>query len=125
MVKKIYLEEICDRENLKGFLSRFRRLTGLNFVPFNERGEVVIGKIEDVFKGMPDASEFVEYPTTELIERPDGSQVRLMKLEYRGHLYGAVLIGPFLFADSQYKGRTKLPIMTSDQLNQSKASLFR
>ncbi|PKL43029.1 MAG: hypothetical protein CVV41_11530 [Candidatus Riflebacteria bacterium HGW-Riflebacteria-1] len=117
MVKKIYLEEICDRENLKSFLSRFRRLTGLNCVPFNERGEVVIGKIEDVFKGMPDASEFVQYPTSELIERPDGSQVRLMKLEYRGHLYGAVLIGPLLFPESKYKGRARLPVMTTDQID--------
>ncbi|KAF1079522.1 MAG: hypothetical protein GQF41_4080 [Candidatus Rifleibacterium amylolyticum] len=116
MVKKIYLEEICDRENLKSFLSRFRRLTGLNIVPFNERGEAVIGKLEDVFKGMTDASEFVEYPTTELIERPDGSQVRLMKLEYRGHLYGAILIGPFVFPESQYKGKQKLPTLTEEQI---------
>jgi len=116
MVKKIYLEEICDRENLKSFLSRFRRLTGLNIVPFNERGEAVIGKLEDVFKGMADASEFVEYPTTEIIERPDGSQVRLMKLEYRGHLYGAILLGPFLFSASQYKGKQKLPVMTEEQI---------
>ncbi len=116
MVKKIYLEEVCDRENLKSFLSRFRRLTGLNVVPFNERGEAVIGKLEDVFKGMADASEFVEYPTTEIIERPDGSQVRLMKLEYRGHLYGAILLGPFRFPESQYKGKQKLPVMTEEQI---------
>ena len=117
MVKKIYLEEICDRENLKSFLSRFRRLTGLNIVPFNERGEVVIGKIEDVFKGMLNASEFVEYPTSEIIERPDGSKVRLMKLEYRGHLYGAILLGPFLFPESKYEGRDLLPVMTEEQMD--------
>ncbi len=116
MVKKIYLEEICDRENLKGFLSRFRRLTGLNIVPFNERGEVVIGKLEDVFAGMPDASELVEYPTTETIERPDGSKVRLMKLEHRGHLYGMILIGPFFYSDSADKEQTRLPVMTKEQV---------
>jgi putative nucleotidyltransferase with HDIG domain len=116
MVKKIYLEEICDRENLKSFLSRFRRLTGLNIVPFNERGEAVIGKLEDVFKGMANASEFVEYPTTEIIERSDGSQVRLMKLEYRGHLYGAILLGPFLFPKAEYKGKQRLPVLTEEQI---------
>lgn len=116
MVKKIYLEEICDRENLKSFLGRFRRLTGLNVVPFNERGEAVIGKLEDVFSGIADASEFVEYPTSEIIERPDGAQVRLMKLEYRGHLYGAILLGPFILPNSDYTGNQPLPIMSRDQI---------
>ena len=104
MVRKIYLEEVCDRENLRSFLGRFRRLTGLNIVPFNERGEVVLGKIEEVLPGMTDASEFVDYPTSELIERPDGSLVRLMKLEYRGSMFGAVLIGPFYLKDASGKG---------------------
>lgn len=116
MVKKIYLEEICDRENLKSFLGRFRRLTGLSIVPFNERGEVVIGKIEDVFDGLPDASEFVEYPSSEMIERPDGSMVRLMRLEFRGHLYGAVLLGPFLFSDTKFSGTERFPIVTRVQI---------
>ncbi len=117
MVKKIYLEEICDRANLKSFISRFRRLTGLSVVPFNERGEVVIGKMEDVFSGLADASEFIEYPSSELIERPDGSTVRLMKLENRGHLYGAVLMGPFLMPDSGYSGKDNLPLMDEERID--------
>lgn len=116
MVKKIYLEEICDRDNLKGFLNRFRRLTGLNVVPFNERGEVVMGKIEDVFDGLANALEFVEYSTSELIEKPDGSFVRHMKLEFRSNLYGAVLLGPFLTADASYTGKSKLPMLTREQI---------
>lgn len=123
MVKKIYLEEICDRENLKSFLGRFRRLTGLSIVPFNERGEVVIGKIEDILPGMSDASEFVDYPTSEVIERPDGSLVRLMKLEYRGHMFGAVLIGPFIKKGSRYNGEDKFPLLTGEQLDAAVESI--
>lgn len=116
MVRKIYLEEVCDRENLRSFLGRFRRLTGLNIVPFNERGEVVLGKIEEVLPGMTDASEFVDYPTSELIERPDGSLVRLMKLEYRGNMFGAVLIGPFYRKGTSGKDDKELPALTDEQL---------
>jgi signal transduction protein with GAF and PtsI domain len=108
---------------LKSFLGRFRRLTGLNIVPFNARGEVVIGRIEEVFHGLPDASEFVEYPSSELIEKPDGSLVRLMKLEYRGHLYGAVLIGPFLLPESKYNGQEKYPSITRTQLDAAVESI--
>ena len=59
MAKKIYVEEICDRETLKSFIDRFRRLTGLTVTPFNERGELLVGDIEKVLPGMKDASEFV------------------------------------------------------------------
>jgi len=123
MVKKVYLEEICDRENLKGFLGCFKRLTGLNIVPFNERGEVVIGKIEDVLHGMPDASEFLEYPSSEIIERPDGALVRLMKLDCRGHLYGAVLVGPFLFSTAEYSGKERLPVLDQVQVGAAVESI--
>jgi putative nucleotidyltransferase with HDIG domain len=123
VVRKIYLEEVCDRESLKSFLGRFRRLTGLNIVPFNDRGEVVIGKLEDIFSGLPDASEFVDYPTSDIVERPDGSCVRLMKLHYKGHLFGAVLMGPFLRPDAEYKGREKLPTITEEQLEAAVESI--
>ncbi|MDD2998319.1 MAG: GAF domain-containing protein [Candidatus Riflebacteria bacterium] len=123
MVRKIYLEEVCDRENLKSFLSRFRRLTGLNVVPLNERGEVVIGRIEELFDGMPDASEFVDYPASEIIERQDGSLVRLIKLNYRGYFYGAVLLGPFLQAVANYHGDAQLPVMTDEQLDAAVESI--
>ena len=123
MVRKIYLEEVCDRENLRSFLGRFRRLTGLNIVPFNERGEVVLGKIEEVLPGMTDASDFVDYPTSELIERPDGSLVRLMKLEYRGSMFGAVLIGPFYRKGAKGKGDKDLPALTEEQLEAAVESI--
>lgn len=123
MVRKIYLEEVCDRENLRSFLGRFRRLTGLNIVPFNERGEVVLGKIEEILPGMTDASDFVDYPTSELIERPDGSLVRLMKLEYRGSMFGAVLIGPFYRKGAKIKDGRDLPALTDEQLDAAVESI--
>lgn len=123
MVRKIFLEEVCDRESLKSFLGRFRRLTGLNIVPFNDRGEVVIGRLEDIFKGLPDASEFVEYPTSDFIERPDGSFVRLMKLNYKGNLFGAVLMGPYLKSDNKYTGTENLPTMSEEQIEAAVESI--
>jgi putative nucleotidyltransferase with HDIG domain len=123
MVRKIYLEEVCDRENLKSFLGRFRRLTGLNIVPFNDRGEVVIGRLEDIFTGLADASEFVEYPTSDFIERPDGSFVRLMKLNYKGNLFGAVLMGPYICPDKEYSGSESLPTLTDEQIEAAVESI--
>jgi putative nucleotidyltransferase with HDIG domain len=123
VVRKIYLEEVCDRESLKSFLGRFRRLTGLNIVPFNDRGEVVVGSLEEIFQGLPDASEFVDYPSSDIVERPDGSLVRLMKLNYRGSLYGAVLMGPFLRPDSTYEGKERLPVVSEDQLEAAVESI--
>lgn len=123
MVRKIYLEEVCDRESLKSFLGRFRRLTGLNIVPFNDRGEVVIGSLEDVFDGMPDASEFVDYPSSDFVERPDGSFVRLMKLHYKGSLFGAVLLGPFIRKGNKYSGKEKFPTMDEEQIEAAVESI--
>ena len=73
MVKKIFLEEVCDRERLKSFVSRIFKLTRLHITPFNERGDVVIGDIEKILPGLTDATEIVDYPTSELLERPDAA----------------------------------------------------
>lgn len=113
MVKKVYLEEICDRENLKSFLGRFRRLTGLGVIPFNERGEPVIGKLEEMFGAPVDAEELIEYSTSKMIERHDGSYVKLVKLEYRGHIYGAFLMGPFTKLEKEKI--SGLPAMSDEQ----------
>ncbi len=116
MAKKIYVEEICDRETLKSFIDRFRRLTGLTVTPFNERGELLVGDIEKVLPGMKDASEFVHYPSSDLIERPDGSVVRLIKLEYRACFFCAVLIGPFIIDESKYTGSEKYPVLDDEKI---------
>ena len=70
-------------------------------VPFNERGEVVVGNMSDIFAAKVEAEEFIDYPTKKIIERPDGALVRVMKLEYRGQLFGAVLVGPFVFEEGK------------------------
>ena len=84
---------------------------------------MVLGKIEEVLPGMTDASDFVDYPTSELIERPDGSLVRLMKLEYRGSMFGAVLIGPFYRKGAKGKGDKDLPALTEEQLEAAVESI--
>ena len=123
MVKKIFLEEICDRESLKSFLGRFKRLTGLEVVPFNERGEIVIGELDKLFKDKEEASDFVNFPGKDVVERPDGSFVRIMKLEWRGHLYGAVLIGPFSKKGNEYTGSAKIPCMNDAQIDAAVESI--
>ncbi len=123
MVKKIYLEEICDREKLKSFLDRFQRLTGLNIVPFNERGEVVVGKLDDVFENVIEVSDFVNFPGKDVVERPDGSFMRVMKLDWNGHLYGAVLIGPYQAPGRKFSGKTILPLMTETQIEAAVESI--
>ena len=117
MVKKIYLEEICDRDTLKSFVDRFYRLSGLLVSPFNERGELLVGDIEKVLPGMTDASELVHYPTSEMIERPDGSFVRLIKLEYRACFFCAVMLGPFIKEGCEYTGEDKLTVVNNEKLS--------
>ncbi len=117
MVKKIYLEEICNRETLKSFIDRFHRLSGLWVFPFNERGELLVGEVDKILPGMTDASELVHYPTSEMLERPDGSFVRLVKLEYRACFFCAVMIGPFIKEGCEYTGDEKLPVVNSEILS--------
>ena len=83
MVKKIFLEEVCDRERLKSFISRMYKISRLHITPFNERGDIVIGDIEKILPGLTDATEIVDYPTSELLERPDGSFLKVMKLAHK------------------------------------------
>lgn len=99
MVKKIYLEEVVDRESLKSFVDRFRRLTGLGLIPFNERGETILGEINCRIEGVSHPAEFIHYPGGETVELKNGAYLRIMKLVYRTHMFGAVLVGPYFSSD--------------------------
>ena len=123
MVKKIFLEEVCDRERLKGFISRMFKLSRLHITPFNERGDVVIGDIEKILPGLTDATEIVDYPTSELLERPDGSFLRVMKLSHKGTSFGAVLIGPFFKIGSEHEVNAEIPEITDEQLQGTEESV--
>lgn len=116
MVKKIYLEEICDRESLKRFIIRFRKLTDLYVVPFNERGEVVAGSLDNIFDGPVDPVELIDYPASDSIEKPDGTMVKMIKLDYKGHLYGAVLVGPY-YLNQKEAQKQDIPVMTEQKVD--------
>ena len=109
MVKQIFLEEVCDRSRLKSFIDRNYKVTRLHITPFNERGDVVLGEIDKVLPGLTDATELVDYPTAELIERPDGSFLKLMQLKHNGTAFGAVLIGPFFKVGTEHKEDADIP----------------
>ncbi len=123
MVRKIFLEEVCDRERLKNFINRIYKLTRLHITPFNERGDVVIGDIEKILPGLTDATEIVDYPTSELLERPDGSFLRVMKLNHKGTSFGAVLIGPFFKIGSNHEVNAEIPEITDEQLQGTEESV--
>lgn len=116
MVKKIFLEEVCDRELLKSFIGRIYKISRLHVTPFNERGDVVMGNIEKILPGLTDATEIVDYPTSELLERPDGSFLRVLKLKHHGAAFGATLIGPFFKNGSEHKEDPDIPEVTQEQL---------
>ena len=117
MVKNFFLEEVCDREKLKNFIGRMYRLTRLHVTPFNERGDVVVGDIKDILPGLQDATEIVDYPAVdELIERPDGSFLKVVKLQHSDSTFGAVLIGPFFKLGSEHSVVEGIPEITDDQL---------
>ena len=117
MVKNFFLEEVCDREKLKNFIGRMYRLTRLHVTPFNERGDVVVGDIKDILPGLQDATEIVDYPAVdELIERPDGSFLKVVKLQHSDSTFGAVLIGPFFKLGSEHSAVEGIPEITDDQL---------
>ena len=65
--------------------------------------------------GLTDATEIVDYPTSELLERPDGSFLRVRKLNHRGTSFGAVLIGPFFKAGSSHEVNGEIPEITEEQ----------
>ena len=123
MVKKIFLEEVCDRERLKSFINRNYKVCGLRITPFNERGDVVIGDIEKVLPGLTDATEIVDYPTGELLERPDGSFLKVKKLQYDGIIFGAVLIGPFFKKGSEHEPIEDIPEITDVQIEGTEESI--
>ena len=123
MVKKIFLEEVCDRERLKSFINRNYKVCGLRITPFNERGDVVIGDIEKVLPGLTDATEIVDYPTGELLERPDGSFLKVKKLQYDGIVFGAVLIGPFFKKGSKHEDIEDIPEISDVQVEGTEESI--
>ncbi|NLM16333.1 MAG: GAF domain-containing protein [Candidatus Riflebacteria bacterium] len=115
MTPKIYLEEICDRENLKTFVSRFAHFTDVNAVPVNERGEALFDNLHQILPGVEDFNEFAAYPASEMIQRPDGSHVKLMKLMNGSQHYGSVLLGPFFF-EGENKGESSAPSLSKKTL---------
>jgi HD-GYP domain-containing protein (c-di-GMP phosphodiesterase class II) len=116
VVKRIFFEEIVDRELLKRFLQRFQKLTGLSLLPFNERGEAVVGDPAPILGGVNEAEDLVHFPDRQRLSRHDGASLRLLKLELRGHLYGAVLIGPYIGPGDAYTGQAPLPRLTDEQI---------
>ncbi len=116
MVRKFFLEEVIDRENLKRFIDRFSKLTGLGLIPFNERGDPVIGDASTVFGPDFEAADLIRYPGSDEIARPDGSTIRLLKLETKGHLYGAVLMGPYLLSNQRSTASGTYPTLRKEQL---------
>lgn len=117
MVKRVFFEEIIDREVLKRFLQRFEKLTRLTVLPFNERGEAVIGDPSSILGGLTEAEDLVHFPDRQRLTRPDGASLRLLKLELRGYVYGAVLLGPFVAPGDGYAGAADLPRLTHDQVD--------
>ncbi|HQG30074.1 MAG TPA: hypothetical protein PLY73_16090, partial [Candidatus Ozemobacteraceae bacterium] len=95
MVKKIYLEESVDRASLKAFVARVFKLSGLHLTVYNERGEAVVGNHEEVLGGPVEPADLAGFSDGGIMARPDGNFLKVVKLEWRGHIYGAVLIGPY------------------------------
>jgi putative nucleotidyltransferase with HDIG domain len=116
MSKKIYVEEVCSREALRGFVDRFKRLTGLNLTLFNERGEPLIGDLEQVLPGIDDVFEFLHYPSSEMVERPDSTRVRLLKVQYKAFFFCAVFIGPFYLNERPENSTEDYPILDEVKL---------
>lgn len=112
MVKKIYLEEVIDRESLRAYLGGLEKLSGLRIVPTNERGEPAFGDFRAFFPDgqIPAFSTLAESPE---LERPDGSRVRIFRLLWRRGLYGLVLIGPY----SPIAGASSQPYFSPEQLD--------
>lgn len=125
MVKRIYLEEVVDREVLKSFIDRFQRLTRLNLVPFNERGEAIIGDPAHLFGDQYEVSDLVRFPGSETITRFDGSRIRVIKLDWRGSLFGAVLMGPYLTVEDISTGSASCPILNNDQIDAASDMIYQ
>ncbi|HOY68730.1 MAG TPA: GAF domain-containing protein [Candidatus Ozemobacteraceae bacterium] len=100
MVKKIYLEESVDRASLKAFVQRVFHLSGLHLTVYNERGEAVVGEHERVLGGPVEPADLKSFADGGTMMRPDGTSLKVVNLDWRGHLYGAVLIGPYRAADA-------------------------
>ncbi|MBF0407900.1 MAG: GAF domain-containing protein [Candidatus Riflebacteria bacterium] len=118
MVKKIFLEEIVDRENLKTFVRRIARFTGLGIVPFNEKGEAVVGDF-DVMNGVGkfNVSEIDELAGRDYVQRPDGTRVQILKLFYKGNLFGMAAAGPYFPALQEKQDNPKnFPVLSEDQI---------
>ncbi|HOT30362.1 MAG TPA: hypothetical protein PLU72_19470, partial [Candidatus Ozemobacteraceae bacterium] len=116
MVKKIYLEESVDRASLKAFVARVFKLSGLHLTVYNERGEAVVGNHEEVLGGPVEPADLAGFSDGGIMARPDGNFLKVVKLEWRGHIYGAVLIGPYGSA-SGGPADGRMPRITGDQLD--------
>ncbi|MFZ2957479.1 MAG: GAF domain-containing protein [Candidatus Ozemobacteraceae bacterium] len=102
MVKRIFLEEIIERELLKSFLLRIRHLTGLTAIPFNDRGEAVFGDPAELFGGKDEIFDPGKLIGKEFVARRDGALIHIVRLSWRGHLYGMVLLGPYVPVDEKH-----------------------
>lgn len=100
MVKRIYLEEILDRESLRAFLTHLRQLTGLILVAFNERGEAALGEPSEVLGKKEEQVDFERLAGGDSFTRPDGASVHVTRLYWSDHLYGMVFLGPYLPAEN-------------------------
>ena len=123
MVKKIFLEEVCDRERLKSFINRNYKVCGLRITPLNERGDVVVGDIEQILPGMTDSAEIIEYATSDLMERPDGSYLKIKQLSHEGVTFGTVIIGPFFKKGKEHEPNEDIPEVTDLQIEGTEESI--
>ncbi|MBF0547689.1 MAG: GAF domain-containing protein [Candidatus Riflebacteria bacterium] len=119
MVKKIFLEEIVDRENLKTFIQRLKKLSRLEIIPFNEKGEPVIGDPTILFgkiKAKP--MDFETLANHDFIERPDGGKIHVVRLSFKGHLFGLAVMGPyFLSGSATHHDNPSIPVLSEEQLS--------
>lgn len=116
MVKKIYLEESVDRASLKAFVTRVFKLSGLHLTVYNERGEAVVGNHEEILGGPVEPADLTGFSDGGIMMRPDGNFLKVVKLEWRGHIYGAVLVGPYGSA-GEGPATVGMPRITGDQLD--------
>ncbi|MBF0498799.1 MAG: GAF domain-containing protein [Candidatus Riflebacteria bacterium] len=121
MVKRIYLEEIIERELLKSFLARMRLFTGLTVVPFNDRGEAIFGDPVELFGAKDEILDLERLAGRDLITRTDGALIRVVRLSWRGNLYGIVLLGPYFPAEATKPGSE----IVSSQIMCSKADVVQ